>query len=338
MQTSARRLSDEQLATAQLEVPDPCTLPDLSRERPNADLTPEIIGEYHLANDVEPIWCCHCQASRHRNGFVITNGTGKHFLLGSTCGPEHYGLSFAFARRQHSDLAKRKGVLARLNAILATAHDLKRACHSILHSEGLRAVDAKRAELRRASEQVASLLATAVQNGSALDEMVKVRDFEAERRRDERSSSGKQDGPIYTQERRSLGSVAGSGLVRTKGDCRDCLIALRDAVDHLFAFRATDTNKHALQTLTKAVRAAEEAWARAESAVTEAEAAPFFFSADNLSRLSRWSVAHKTFDLIADEGRLVVIDRQGRRTTIGPLGLISLPPFPRLAAANDHKP
>lgn len=321
MATAPRRLTDDQLANARLEIDDPLAIPSLSKDRPSADLTPEIVGEYHLTGDHDAIWCCHCQAHRHRNGFIVTNATGANHLIGSTCGPKHYGLSFNFARTQHRTLTRRKAILERLRSICAAADTTLTAIAGALASDGLRQIDLKRAEIRKASEQIFTLLSTFIQNGSPLQEMIQVRDLDAERRRDENLPEGKSGPPIFIQQPRSLGIVAGAGLLRRR-DCRDSLLALRAAVETVRDMGKAATDNYSLQALTKAVKAAEDAWDDANRAIAEAEAAPRFFSAENLDRLERWSSAYNTFSLRADGSSLVITDKG--ITSIAPLAAVSV--------------
>jgi hypothetical protein len=327
MTSAPRRLTDDQLADARLEIDDPLAFANLTNDRPSADLTPEIVGEYHLPSDHDAIWCCHCQAHRHRNGFVITNSTSFNHLIGSTCGPNHYGLSFSFARTQHRTLTRRKAILERLRNICAVADLTFVAVGNVLASDGLRRIDLKRAEIKKASEQVAMLLATAIQNSSPLQEMIQVRDLEAERRRDENLPEGKSGGPIYTQQPRSLGTVSGAGLLRRR-DCRDILLSLREAVRAVRDLGKGATDGCTLHALTKAVKSAEDTWAEANEAISSAKRAPNFFSADNLSRLERWSDIYNTFSLRAEGTSLIVTDKS--ITTIAPLDVIVLDRIPQM--------
>lgn len=325
MQAPQRRLTDKQLADARLEIDDPELLPNLSKDRPDAQLEPQIIGEYHLGRGHEPIWCCHCQAHRHWNGFVVSNATQKNYLIGSTCGPKHYGLSFSLARNQHQTLSRRKAVLERFRNICITS-DITLASIAVLqNSDGLRRIDLKRAEFIRASEQVANAISTSIQNGSPLYENVEVRDFDAERRRDANLRVGKSGDPIYSQQRRPLGMVAGPGLFR-RPDCRDNLLALKEAVKLIRNINRTDTDGYSLQSLAKAVKVAEDAWENTNKALDEAEGATRFFSPDNLNRLERWSDTFSRFSLRADGNSLWVID--GKSTLVAPLDDISLSRIP----------
>lgn len=332
MATQPSTLTDQELYGARLEIDDPMAMPNLCMERPPADLPPEIVGEYHLPPGTDFIWCCHCQGHHHRNGFVITNLTQKHYLLGSECGPKHYDLSFKLAAREHKAKVKRKGVLERMKAIWANGPVVRATIHDVLRSEGLRLIDFKRDELRRASGSAFSALATSVRSGMPLYETISVRDVAAEQRRDEKLR-GSETGPrIYSQERMSLGQVAGAAIFRESGDCRDHLLLLRAKIEAVEAFSREVTDAYSIPALTKAVRAAEEAWQAAQDAIVDAEFADAFFLEGNLNRLERWSAANRYFRLVADGDRLLISGEGSRQTTILPLPSIKLPRLPRLKA------
>jgi hypothetical protein len=307
-------------------------MPRLSLEKPSADLTPSIVGEYHLSKDHPRLWCCHCQGHRHHNGFVITNEGGFNYLIGSKCGPDYYGLSFSFAQRDHKAKVQRKGVLERLAAICAAADAVNASIREILHSDGLRLVDQKREELRRASDSAFSALAVSVRTGSMLYEIVQVRDLEAERRRDEQLSPDKSGPPIYRDERMPIGRVAGTAILREKDDCRDHLLSLRAAIEAVVRMRNADTNKQSLQALTKAVRVAEQASDAAQEFIIEAESAPAFFSAENLERLERWTAENRYYRLTRDGSDLLVKNRDTAERRIGRLPPIRLARLPSMKA------
>jgi hypothetical protein len=334
MATNPARMSDVELSAARLEIDDPLSLPNLSLDRPSPDLTPEIVGEYHLPSSHDLVWCCHCQSHSHRNGFAVANSTGHHYLLGSECGPKHYGLSFVFAARDHKQKVKRKGILDRMRAIWASAPAVKATIAEVLHSEGLRLIDQKREELRRASDSAFSALSISVKTEMPLYETVSVRDVAAEQRRDEQLPEDQTGGPIYRSERMSLGRVSGAALLRESGDCRDLLVVLRRQIEAVEAFRKEVTDAYSIPQLMKAVRTAEEAWQAAQDAIDEAQVADAFFSGGNLNRLERWSADNRYFKLIADGENLIVSDAQSRQTTILPLPRISLPKLPRFRDAS----
>jgi hypothetical protein len=324
------QLSDDELSSARLEIDDPLSLPNLSLERPPADNPPEIVGEYHLPQGHDLVWCCHCQSHSHRNGFAVTNSTGQQYLLGSECGPKHYGFAFEFAARDHKAKVKRKGILDRLKAIVATAPAVKASIQEILTSEGLQLLDAKRHELWRASSNAFSALATSVKTEMPLYEMVRVRDLAAEQRRDDQLPDDEIGAPIYRHERMSLGNVAGAGLVRHSYYCRDRLLGLSGAIDRVIAIHDEITDRFSIKELTKAVREAEDAWQTAKAAIEEAELADAFFTGGNLNRLERWSRGNRYFTLIAEDPNLVAMDSTGKRVTITPLSRTALPRLPTM--------
>lgn len=325
MGTNSRRLTDEQLLSASLLIEDPMAVDRLCRDRPDQELEPAIVGEYHLPTSDPAVWCCHCQGHRHWNGFVVENSTEYRYLIGSHCGPKHYELNFAQAKNRHSDLVHRKGALERIDRLVAIADTTHAACAANLHSEGLALIDRKRAELGRASSLALSLLSSSVQTDTPLSEMVSVRDLDAERRRDEGLPAGQSGPPIYTQQSRSLGMITGAGLVRRR-DCRDHLLALQAALRETVQLRRVSTEEVATSALVKAARSAEERWAEAEAAITEAEAAPMFFVRDNLARLERWAASHRNLDIRSDGSDLIVESQR-----IPPLDAIHLDRLPQLA-------
>jgi hypothetical protein len=334
MATQPAPLSDEELYAARLEIDDPLAMPNLCMDRPPRELTPEIVGEYHLPAESDFIWCCHCQGHHHRNGFVITNATGKNYLLGSDCGPKHYDLSFKLARREHTAKVKRRGVLERLKAIVATAPVVQAAIREILHSEGLARLDAKREELRKASPDALSALATSVATGMPLYELVTVRDHAAEQRRAEYQPEGKDGPPIYIKEQMSLGQIAGPALLRTRNDCRDVLLGLKGAINRVLAIHKEITDNFNIRQLTTAVREAEEAWREAQEAIHEVQVADAFFTEGNLNRLERWTANNNRYRLWGEDGKLVASRGGGRQTVIEPLPPLQLPPLPPLREKN----
>lgn len=332
MATQHIALSDAELEAARLEIEDPYSMPRICMDKPSSELTPEIVGEYHLPESHDLVWCCHCQGHHHRNGFVITNSTDKHYLLGSQCGPVHYGLEFKFALNAQKAKVKRRGVLDRLKVICITASSVKATIRELLHSEGLRLIDQKREELRAASDNALSALATSVATGMPLYEIINVRDIAAEQRRDAHLPDDKIGPPIYREERRSIGHVAGVGMIRERNDCRDHLLGLKGAIERVEALREAITDNFKVSDLLKAVREAEDAWTAAQAAIAEAERAPSFFSAENLNRLERWSGTTRSFQMIGEGSKLIILNRRGgeRRSVVAPMQKIGLARLPRM--------
>lgn len=335
---SFRRYTDEQLASAEFRFRDPLAVENLCRDRPNPELEPEILGDYDLtppggkaANPEAPwIWCSHCQGARHWRGFVITNATGLRYLIGSRCGPLHYGATFTGAQNAFTDRSRRADLVRRLGRIAAAAEAVCAAADQILHSPELRRLDEKREELRRASPNAFVRLASSVQSGMPLQEVVKVRNFEAEAERDDREGLKQPGPPLYRDERQSLGHLDGSALLRTRGDCRDRLVALKAAIAAAVRLRNQGTDEVATNVLRKAVTSAEDALQAGLGAIGEAENAHAFFSARNMMRLERWAGVHRDFSMIAEGGGLRIrTQHEGTRlvSALEPMRLPDLPGF-----------
>lgn len=326
-----RRFTDEQLAGATLKITDPTAVERLSHDRPDPSLDPVIVGEYDItpnggraANPDGPwVWCCHCQAAKHWHGFVITNNTGSRYLIGSACGPKYYGLSFVGAHRQFQEEAQRQGILERLRRLAAAADAIEASVSQILQCDALRAIDLKVAEIRKASPNAAQRLEAAVRNGQELQETVKVRDIEAELRRDEDSSRPAQ--PIYRDQFVGIGHLEGVALVRTRGDCRERLLQLRQKLNDARRVFGEGTDAVGIRSLLKTVRAAEEAINSAEQAVDESRKAGEFFSKSNVARLERWSRSWKDFSIESDGDRIKIWSKHKGYSSIAPFEDLSIP-------------
>lgn len=304
---------------------------NLSRERPDPDLSPSIIGEYHRPKTESPIWCCHCQGHRHWNGFVIENQTGFRYVIGSHCGPKHYDLSFAAARRQHKDLKQRQGLFHRLSAILAADSELEQHIQQILQSEGLRRVDEVRLAIKKAAGDAFFRLQPIASTGRSLTQSVRVRDYAAEAMR---SANAKNDeAPIYTFENQQIGVLEGAGLLIENGDCRDALIALRAAMSDARKAGSSATDSIPTNQLQKIVKKCEEAHAQAQKAISLARRAPAFFSNENILRLERWSEQFDSFSIRHIDSGMEIVPKQGSPVTIVSLTAVELIDLPGFAVA-----
>lgn len=336
--TITTRPSDEKLATLQFRIADPTAMHGYSRGKPDAKLTPTIIGQYDLRpeggrkrmEEAPFFWCCHCQKDNHWLGYGITNETGRSYSIGKDCAAAHYGVEFTRVRRNFIELSNRQGVLERLGRIAAGATHVEAAVTAILRAPGLAAIDAKRNEITKAHPNAAFLLSAAANSGSALQEDIQVRDMAAERRRAERLADRDPKTPIFRSERSALGPLEGRSLMRTQADCRDLLIALRAAINAAVRMQRGDTNAVTTKDLTKVVRSVEDAHAEAMEGVTAARRAPRFFSNRNLDRLERWSGSHPDFGIVrTDQGFEVRSpDRDGH--AIARLEPFTLPELPTL--------
>jgi hypothetical protein len=330
-----RRLTDVELATAVLDIEDPLATENLSRTRPDASLQPTIIGEYHRPTTEQAIWCCHCQAHRHWNGFVVENETGNRYVIGSHCGPKHYELSFASARRQHTDLKQRQGLGRRLADILRVDAELLDSIARVLQSEGLHRIDQARSAIKKAAGDMFFRLQPMAARGAALTEPVRVRDYAAEARRP--ASDKGDESPIYTFENQRIGTLEGAGLLIEHGDCRDELLALRQALVEARKAHTRGTDSITTTDLQKIVKRCEEAHSRAEQAIALARRAPAFFSNENVSRLERWSEQFDAFRIQRTDVGFDVALSRGSSVSIVALEAVELPHLADLGRTSAEK-
>jgi hypothetical protein len=322
-----RRLTDAQLASATLETEDPMAVERVTLARPDPDLKPQILFEFHRATTDERVWCCHCQAHRPWNGFVIENETGNRYLIGSTCGPKYYELSFAQARRQHEELKQRKGLKLRHDVMIAAVEETLAAIHDILHSDGLRALDAVKARFSKYGGDAYFRLSSIALRGGLLTESVKVRDYAAEA---SRPADFPDDSPLYTFQEQALGPIAGHALVTSSGDCRDCLLDLKRVLLELGKSRCDDTDLLSTTAFQRLVRRAEDAFERAYASIIATRDAPSFFAEAHLERLARWSEQFSSFDLHARDQGLEIVLRSGSPLLVERIASINIPDLPAL--------
>lgn len=332
---SRRRFSDDQLASVELRVADPRALEGLNPGLPDPALTPQILFEYDVTpkggrseNPDHPfVWCTHCQRDTHWHGFVITNDTGDRYLLGSLCGPKYYGLSFSGARRSFQEEAQRQAILERLRSIMANAARTRETATVILRGDGLRMIDEKRAELKRAAPNMLLRLSAKINAGGQLEEIVSYRDIEAERVRDERHDDNKDRGPIYSQRMVAIGPLEGQALVTDRGDSREAIINLLRSIEEVEALSFAGTDTVSTGVLVKRVRAVEEALREAHGSLQRSRAAPAFFSRANVDRLSRWSAASKGYSIGMVDGGIQFLTQHEGRSIVAQLGDVLIPPL-----------
>lgn len=323
-QLERKSRTDAELLAIDLQIDDPRALPNLSATPPDPDWVLQLAGEYHLHKNDPGLRCSYCPTHTiHRNGFVLAR-EDAHYVLGSTCGPKHFGLSFNASKRELNEQKDRQSFLRRLRAIAAHSDDLIAAYNAILFSSGLRALDAARKELAQASPNLAADLRGSVNAGFALYEFVKIRDFRAEANRPDDSKA-----PIYTEDRQSLGNLEGTALVSTP-DPRTIIHKAKAAILHVTTFIKADTNGHLTSRLRAEYRTIEELHSEAQRTVVDCNAAHLFFSTRNRERLARWSDRRPLDKFIEASSAIIVQNKKGRHQLqpIEPLNLPRLPALP----------
>lgn len=329
-QNAARRLTDEQLRSHELRITNPGELEGLSTDRPDTEFPPVIMGEYHLGGSQPPVRCCFCvQKTRHRKGFVVQFKPPTLHLIGSTCGPSHLNLQFGAATRSHMELVNRQTYLRRFDFIVSNLARWVDACNAVLFSEELQGIERKGEELKETAGDAYMRLHALAVGGSSLSEEVDVRDFEAERRRDERTADDEKRPPIYRKEAVAIGVLAGRALLQA-GYLRSRVHAFKKAVNGLAALMRGATDGHATSKLKNEWLSLERLHGEANEAIDAINKAHEFFSATHLHLLARWSASNSTDTLSAGQGGLLVENRGRPARLLSALSAASVSPVPDL--------
>lgn len=325
-----RRLTDAELRGARLAVADPHSYTGLTTARPDLSYPPVIEAEYHLPTTSKPVRCSYCgKRQQHWNGFVVRFRPSQIHLIGSDCGQAKLDLRFGLARRQHKELVDRQSYILRLDGIIAKEEELRAAIRAVLFSDALSEVDRVSRELNQYAAGAFVRLRAAELAERQLTEDVRVRDFEAERRRDEVSSRAAEGGPIYRFEAVGLGRVDGAAVLLSEGIRKD-IHSLKKAIDELPVLFRQDTTAIPTARLRSVIIDLSKAETAARNAVSRITGAHRFFEQVNLSRLARWSASAGEEKLSGEGRNMVVEDRRGSRKLIAPIAPSIVPPIPDL--------
>lgn len=322
---NSRRLNDEQLRTAALELKNPLETEGLTDERPDKTYAPTIVAEYQLEPGSE-VRCTYCkQRQKHRRGFVAEFAPGARHLIGSNCGETKLDLAFRKAKSSHSDLRARQRYLLRLDRLVNQHEKLIEYCDSILFGLPLKRLSSVSGELEKAAGNSFIRLKALIGSGGMLAEEVRVRDVEAERKRAERLSDDAEPKPIYKNERVQLGPVMGRGVLQAER-IRSAVYGLKSEFKALRELRSSDTDSLTTRHLQKALGKVDDAAAKAETAITLLKSAPAFFTPENVERLERWARSYTSGELRMVDGGL-----QAGKTIISPLQSVEVPGLPDIA-------
>lgn len=322
---TARRLSDEQLRTAQLVVDNPLEFEGVTIEPPDKSLSGAVIAEYHLKADQPPVRCSYCdQRQRHQHGFIVEFLPPARHLVGSDCGQAKLDLQFSAARKRHSELLSRQRLLHRMDAILAQRESLSSSCHDVLFGDPLKALEAKAAELSRHAGDAVIRLQALARSGGQLTESVAVRDWDAERRRDEHREEGKEGGPIYRFDIVPIGHLRGTAVLLA-GSLRVRIHSLKQELTSLSAIARDGTEQLSNSRLSRALSAIDQHYEDARAAIASLNDASAFFELSHVRLLARWARDGANGALWARSDQLYAGD-----TAIQPIPVWAVPQLPIL--------
>ena len=312
-----KRIGDEELLNRQFRYDDPEGIPDLRRDRPDPSLDPEIVGYYQVrpaggrnANSASSyIWCCHCQKPTHWDGRVVQDRSGGTYIIGIDCGRKHYGDKFVAIDRTFEDQLARQKLLHRWSGLLESKTALLEEVDTVLKDGIWRTIDLKRQELDRLAPDLVFRLKPMVKRGASLIIRSRVRDHQAEARREqsfqrameryrklskaEKAEARREglkpeadDRPIFRDVEENLGPVQGRHAVSDDGDVRSCAMTLKKLlaavppIDQLGSVKNTE--------LSRSLRNIAEAATGLRAAFVETASAWTFFTPENLDRVERW--------------------------------------------------
>jgi hypothetical protein len=351
------RLSDEELLRTEFRLHDPENLPGLNRSVPDPDAHPTIIGYYdetppggRAANPNVPfIRCCHCGKRRHWKGYLLRDDHEQTYIIGARqCGREHYGARFDAAEKAFREEQARKRALSRWANMRTLLPNIIAEMEALLTCDGLRTIERKRDEIRRASNSAYEALVRHCGSGNPLIAVKEGRDYAAEadrkarydralasflarpseeRRelRDQGLRPEEETAPIIVRNSEALGPLMGAGFLTEKGDARSALLALRQTLNAIQAIEQAGTSSATPTELNRLLREMTDRPKLLQEALHELAFAELFFAPDNLERMARWSRSATNFTLDHEDGRLIVQDSKRGRSIIERFGNL---PFP----------
>jgi len=318
-------------------VKNPQKLPGLVREKPNASEHPRIVGRYNVRpkggrdrNRNGPwLFCNHCQQAKHWEGYVLSAPDGKRFLIGSECGPLHYGAKrFTAARNAFKQIEERDSLRRRGAYLHSIAGQIAKEAQALITSEGLAAAEEASRLIQLASPDMFARLHSTVLTGEPLTTFTMVR-----------GTSGKME-----PAQRSIGRLEGAAVIscHVRTEARAMLVALQA----LESITAQDWEEREPSALLDIIRAVERAATKILLERRNLLKAADFFSGRNRRRLEQWGAPLRRFIYLDISGDVMVIsDTRSKSGTvqIQPLDRISLPRLrcceiiDRLAKNQDEK-
>jgi|688.fasta_scaffold18182_7 hypothetical protein len=342
-------LSDSELLKAEFRFSDPInTVDDLSRDRPDPSLSPDIVGFYddtplggRLANpDHSFIWCCHCQKDTHWKGYIVEDGTNHRFTIGNKCGLDHYGAAFENVITSFNEKRARKAVLRDFHRLETKIENLEREISILLACPMLSAHECKHQEISKASPKGLKALQEAVGRGS-LNGIIKTRNFAAEQEREERYEQALQrfqnlpseerrelrdqglrpeldDSPIIDSRSADFGHVIGTSLIGLC-DPRKKALELKHTLQEFQNIVAKGTDLFASKQIASVRRKLFDTAKVLRKSLIDASFGETFFQAENLNRISAWSACYRGFLFKTDNLHLIVQQNSGQDVVIKPL-------------------
>lgn len=314
-------LTDEQLLGVQWFTDDPLSLPNVRSAIPHDLGDFQIELAYDLSSEDQPVACAHCpQHQKHRHGFVLRDGNGNRYLLGSTCGPKAYGTDYRMASSARTRQKRRYDALVRWGRCREDLPDLITALSDASTSEPVKVIRRARGAFERNAPRTVELLRGVRASGSKDDLQMSVatseRDLEAEdrvneqflaevasltdlqlgnrefnRRRQEIVERLRWGRQITITQMRHFGVLRGADWLRSESNPATLIADTVARLRGLHAIGRTTQDKKTPQLEKLSRHVGDELWA-AENALRVICEAAEFFDPKHLASVTGWLNAH----------------------------------------------
>lgn len=211
-QNPSATIADSELLSAHLRVENPEMEDNIVATIPDTNELPTIVADYNMRPEGGKnipdfhetyIWCAHCNAKTHWNGYIarLQNGTG--FLVGKDCGKKHYGIDFDEVEKVFKAQKDRQYYLQQLQKISPRMADVIVEMNSLRDSDAVVKFHAFRKQFSGAvvlddnhtehfgngfGRLAPNLTNLIKDNNKFLCKVVHERDFEAEEREQEENA------------------------------------------------------------------------------------------------------------------------------------------------------
>jgi hypothetical protein len=332
-----KSLTDEQLLEISFRTDDPAMLAGVVHELPATDETPFVEFAYNTkTGSGHKVRCIHCRYDNHNRGFVLRFKNAARILVGKDCGKKLYGADFDVIEKDFDAAKDRAYYLRCKRSTLAAAPSFRAALSSLGRHPALAQFQDAKHSFNRAMPGLALDLAKAVlQDGGDLYLDEKVRDLDAEARREEQQDilaqhigtmtktairkaredgllrhEGKRPRPIFKRVPKRIGSIRGLAFFRVDQEPpRDRIGQLSARAIHILeALPASTMTTAQLRVVFRDLGQIVDALIDEIDRLAEL---PDAFDAGNLSRIATWATARS-------EDHTVYISAIGQLTVDGP--------------------
>jgi hypothetical protein len=306
-------LTDDQILSRKFDIADPETLPNLMAAIPNGIKIKEIEYQYHTPGGrAAYVYCAHCKEHTHNKGFVLLYVNEMRALVGNMCGKKHYGIEFNAIENEFRALQQRAQWLKRRNKLIDQEQQFLSEMDNLLKHPAIPMFEDLRREFNRVfSGLTRKLQESAIRQNGQLSIEEKVRDFDAEIRREEKidlqkeraaklsksqrkqlvyqgqnQSSKERLRPIFKNILKPIGRVSGLDIILPKDQPSSILETLNNRTRIFYTQLKEETQTSKLGLL---IRAFEKIVEDVSTEVFRLQTPTQFFEKRNLELLVTWA-------------------------------------------------